>query len=116
MSSKPWYPWYPTDFAAKTSALSLTERGAYCMLLDEYYAHGKGLANEPERLYRICKAFSKVEQKAVDHVIAAYFKVHDDGLLHNKRADKEIAKQAEFMAMQSAKGKAGANARWNARD
>jgi len=116
LSSKPWYPWYPTDFMAKTSALSLMERGAYVLLLDEYYTHGKALPNDMERLYRICKAFAKDERKAVEHVVATYFQLQEDERLHNKRADKEIKKQAEFLALQRAKGKAGANARWHGRE
>lgn len=112
MSSKPWFAWYPSDFAAKTGHLSLCEKGAYYMLLDHYYSTGKPLPNDMERLCRITRASSETEVTAVKAVTSEFFYPNGDGSLHNKRADKELIRQKDFIEEQSRKGKLSAMARW----
>lgn len=62
----------------------------YALLLDSYYATERPLPAQLESLYRICRAMTRAEKQAVDSVAAQFFPVSDDGLRHNKRADREI--------------------------
>lgn len=114
MSSKPWYAWYPGDARAHTARLSLAEKGAYRELLDEYYIVTGALPNDMPVLWRICGAVSDEEKTAVQNVVDSLFTIKNNKL-HNKRADYEIGKQAEFIAEQSRKGKLSARARWGNR-
>lgn len=110
MSSKPWYPMYPTDIQAKTRHLSMMERGAYQLMLDHYYATRKPLPADVDRIMRLCVAKTADERAAVKFVLEEFFTLQADGW-HNKRADKELAKQAVLHE----RGKAGADARWGAK-
>lgn len=116
MSSQPWYPWFPGDFAIATSHLSYMEDAAYRRLLDHYYSTGRALPNDPDRLSRIARAQKVTEIAAVKTVIAEFFTVAADGLLHNKRADSQIKRQRDFTEAQSKKGKLSAKARWGGKD
>lgn len=80
------------DYQKDTSDLSLLEHGVYAMLLDHYYAHERALPNEVTRLHRICKAATPTERRAVETIVSRFFTPQEDGLLHNQRADIEIAK------------------------
>lgn len=83
------YPRHVGDFAAATAGLSLTERGAYNALLDQYYAHEKPLPLEAREVQRMAVAATKTERDAVDYVLKRFFVRQDDGW-HQKRADEEI--------------------------
>jgi uncharacterized protein YdaU (DUF1376 family) len=78
------------DYMRDTAHLSMIEDGAYRRLLDIYYSREKALPAEKSAVYRLVRAQAKDEKKAVDAVLAEFF-VLDDGLLHNPRADEEIA-------------------------
>jgi uncharacterized protein YdaU (DUF1376 family) len=98
-----WYKRFVGDFKAKTSHLSLTERGAYNALLDHYYATEKPLPIDSASLCRIAGATEAEEVGAVKRVAAEFFPVNGDGTRHNKRADEEILKAKE-KSKSSAKG------------
>lgn len=83
---------YPGDYKRDTARLSLAEHGAYTLLLADYYAGERALPKPYADLYRIANAQGAAEQKAVRLVADHYFPVGEDGLRHNTRADKEIAK------------------------
>lgn len=83
------YPHHIGDFAKKTKGLTLTERGAYRELLDQYYASEKPLPAERREVYRMALAATPAERKAVDYILGKYFVEEADGW-HNKRADEEI--------------------------
>lgn len=78
-------------YAKKTAHLSLTEHGAYQVLLDTYYSTGKPLPAAKDELYRIARAMSTAERRAVDRVADEFFPVNGDGSRHNHRADEELA-------------------------
>ena len=82
-----WYPRYPGDYMRDTAHLSLTEHGAYNVLLDHYYATGGPLPDRHEALIRICRAYEDTEKQAVKSVADAFFPVNGDGMRHNRRAD-----------------------------
>ena len=108
--SDPYYSWYPGDYLRDTQDLSLTEHGAYRIMLDHYYCEYE-LPSDCSRLYRICRAFSEDERHAVDSIANRYFKENGNGLLINKRAEIEIEKRKEFIKNQSEKGKKSGKSR-----
>lgn len=85
-----FYKRYLGDYARDTAHLSLMEHGAYQVLLDTYYATDGALPAEPDELYRIARAMTPAERKAVDKIAAQFFAVNGDGTRHNKRADEEL--------------------------
>ena len=110
-----YYERYPGDYARDTRRLSLAEHGAYTLLLDDYYSPDGGpLPAALDALYRVCGCQDDAERAAVKAVATKYFPVNkDDGLRHNKRADKQIAGRVEFLNEQSRKARLGAAARWS---
>src|SRR5690349_2244523 len=88
-----YYERYCGDYQRDTAHLSLAEHGAYTMLLDTYFSVEKPLPEDLASLYRVCRAMTRLEQQAVKTVAEQFFPVsQDDGLRHNQRADREIAK------------------------
>jgi uncharacterized protein YdaU (DUF1376 family) len=88
-----YYERYCGDYQRDTAHLSLAEHGAYTMLLDAYFSMEKPLPKDLPSLYRVCRAMTRVEQQAVKAVVEQFFPVSEmDGLRHNQRADREIAK------------------------
>ena len=88
-----YYERYCGDYQRDTAHLSLAEHGAYTMLLDTYFSVEKPLPKELPSLYRVCRAMTRIEQQAVKTVAEQFFPVSEiDGLRHNPRADREIAK------------------------
>ena len=83
-----YYERYCGDYQRDTAHLSLTEHGAFTMLLDTYYSTEKPLGFDSVSLFRICRAMTPEEQAAVVRVADEFFPVCDDGLRHNKRAEK----------------------------
>src|SRR5690242_21657907 len=88
-----YYERYCGDYQRDTAHLSLAEHGAYTMLLDTYFSVEKPLPSDLASLYRVCRAMTRLEQQAVKAVADQFFPVSElDGLRHNARADREIAK------------------------
>jgi len=83
---------YPGDYLRDTTRLSLIEHGAYLRLMLAYYGEEQPLPANPDELYTIVCAVTRVDQAAVRKVADRYFPVGDDGLRHNARADEEISK------------------------
>lgn len=106
-----FYKHFLGDYARDTQDLSLVEHGAYRVLLDHFYATKGEMPNEVPALYRIAKAFTPTERKAVDRVAGKFFPVNGDGRRHNKRAEIEIQKHLG----QSQSNKIVADAREEAR-
>lgn len=109
MPKDPYYCFFTGDYSGDTQGLSLTEHGAYRLLLDVYYSQ-EFLADDMAEVYRICRAFEPFERAAADKVISRYF-MRSDGRLLNKRAERELAfrrKQAE----NSAKGGEATRKKW----
>lgn len=94
-----FYKHYLGDYGRKTAHLSLNEEGAYRRLLDHYYGTLSPLPVDLDLLLRIARASAHQERAAVESVAKQFFKAGEDGMLHNKRADEEIARwkrQAEI--------------------
>lgn len=104
-----FYKHWLGDYARDTGHLSLIEHGAYRVMLDAYYSNDKPLPAEKGALYRICKAFTGGERKAVDKVADEFFPVNGDGSRHNRRADEEITNANAFAEAQAKR----AHMRWH---
>jgi uncharacterized protein YdaU (DUF1376 family) len=100
-----WYKRYPSDYMGKTAHLSLTEHGAYNVLLDHCYSQ-EILSSDKDAVYRIARAFTQQERNAVDSVLLQYFVLTGD-YYTNKRVKKEIAKATEQSIQNSNNGKMG---------
>jgi len=100
-----WYKRYPSDYMGKTAHLSLTEHGAYNVLLDHCYSQ-ETLSSDKDAVYRIARAFTQQERDAVDSVLLQYFVLTSD-CYTNKRVDKELAKATEQSIQNSNNGKLG---------
>lgn len=84
-----WMPLCIGDYLADTSHLSTVQHGAYLLLLMHYWRKGP-LPNDPEQLANICKLTLDAWSIA-QAVLVQFFSIEDDGKLHQKRADREIA-------------------------
>jgi len=100
-----WYKRYPSDYMGKTAHLSLTEHGAYNVLLDHCYSQ-ETLSSDKDAVYRIARAFTQQERDAVDSVLLQYFVLTGD-CYTNKRVNKELAKATEQSIQNSNNGKLG---------
>lgn len=108
------YPHFLGDYARDTRHLSVTEHGAYRLLLDTSYATEKPLPVALPELCRICGASNAMERKAVAKVAEEFFPVNGDGRRHNKRVDEEIAKAHAFAQAQAERAQKGWQRRKNA--
>ncbi|MCZ4066016.1 YdaU family protein [Oxalobacter sp. JAC-2022] len=92
-----FYKHYIGDYQRDTGHLTLAEHGAYRLMLDAYYATGRPLPGQRKALYRLLRADSTSERRAIDAVASQFWETADGGLV-NRRAALEIAraeKQAE---------------------
>lgn len=125
-----FYNRFPGDYRRDTGDLSLTEHGAYSLLLDHCYSTEQPLPKNHNKLYRICGATLPEEQAAVRSVAERFFPINGTGDRHNKRVDKQLQMElariaaaraggvtsAAKMSKEERKSRAlmGARAKWNA--
>jgi uncharacterized protein YdaU (DUF1376 family) len=83
---------YVGDYQRDTAHLSITEHGAYLLMLQHYYATEKPLPTG-KALHRMLRAQDRAEREAIDAVAAQFWQETPDGLV-NARADAEIARAA----------------------
>jgi uncharacterized protein YdaU (DUF1376 family) len=102
-----WMPLYIGDYLGDTMELDGAQHGAYLLLLMYYWRNGP-LPVEDTKLAQIARTDLRLWRKSVGPVVRGYF-TELNGRLHQKRADKELAR-AEGI---SAKRRAAADARWN---
>lgn len=96
------------DWIRDTVSLTMLEDGAYNRLIDQYYQTERPLPIDKKLVYRLARANSTAERKAVDFVIENFFDRTDTGYVQ-KRAEAELERYSE----KRAKAQASANARWN---
>ena len=97
--TRPWFPWYPADYAKDTQHLSFIEDSAYRRMLDYYYQFSK-LPAKDDVLLRVCRPLCDEERTAVVKIAREFF-VEVDGYLVHARADAEIAKSAYITRVRS---------------
>lgn len=101
-----YYEHHLGDWAAATGHLTWDEDMAYTRLLRAYY-HSEQPIQQGQQ-YRLARATTPAQRRAVDAVIAEFFELIE-GHLHQKRADEEIARYQD----KQRKAKASANVRWS---
>ena len=75
-----FYKHYIGDYQRDTGHLSLAEHGAYRLMLDAFYATGKPLPADKKALYRLLRAATPIERKAIDFVCAQFWETTSTGL------------------------------------
>jgi uncharacterized protein YdaU (DUF1376 family) len=86
-----YYVHHLGDYARDTGHLSALEHGVYRLLLDQYYIREKPLPPDRKEVYKLARAATAAERKAVDYVLAQFFIAAQDGW-RNRRCDEEIEK------------------------
>ncbi len=103
-----YYEHHLGDWAAATGHLTWDEDMAYTRLLRAYYHAERPIPQGQQ--YRLAKASTSAQRRAVDAVLGEFFTLEADGCYHQKRADEEIARYQD----KQAKAKRSAEARWSA--
>ena len=110
-STKLWMPVYVADYLADTARLTTEQHGAYLLLLFDYWRNG-ALPDDDATLARVCRLSADAWSMHSASLRSFFFK-GEDGLLHQKRIDAEIAKAQLNQAVSSDRAKKAAAARWN---
>jgi len=100
-----YYQHHIGDYRRDTAHLSLLEHGAYRQLLDMYYLSETNIPEETEVVYRRLCARTDEEKKAIDTVLAEFFK-RENGWSH-KRCDHEISEYQSKADRARSNGKLG---------
>jgi len=103
-----YYERHIGDYIRDTVSLTMLEDGAYNRLLDQYYQTGRPLSLDRKMVYRLARATSAAERKAVDFVLDTFFQHTEEGYTQ-KRVQAEIERFSE----KQRKAKASAEARWS---
>lgn len=103
-----YYEKHIGDWVKDTVSLTMLEDGAYNRLIDQYYQSEKPLSLDKKLVYRLARANSSAERKAVDFVVETFFDKTADGYVQ-KRVEAELTRYSE----KRAKAQNSANARWN---
>ena len=96
---------YIGDYLRDTGTLSVSEHGAYLLMLVNHYATEKPLPTGKE-LYRLLRAESKAERDAVDSVVRKFWEEKPDGIV-NRRADREFGRAEHQRGVNREVGKLG---------
>lgn len=94
------------DYQRKTAHLTLAEHGAYSLMLQTFYATERALPTDRKVLYRLLRADSVAERKAVDSVVAQFWQETAQGLINN-RATEVLDAYRRWVEQQKANGKRG---------
>lgn len=105
-----FYKHFIGDYQRDTGHLSLTEHGAYRLLLDAYYATEKPLPADERRLFRLLSATDPEEHQAIRTVLADFWAETANGWV-NARAEAEIAKAEERAERARENGRKGGRPR-----
>ena len=104
----PWMPFWGTDFMASTLGWSVSERGAYMLLLWAAW-EGNGLPADAERVFRL-----DPDIRAAWHVLEDKFPVAGDGRRRNPRQERERVEMIQLVERRAQRAKKAAAARWDA--
>jgi uncharacterized protein YdaU (DUF1376 family) len=104
-----WMPLYIGDYLGDTRRLT-EQHGAYLLLIMDYWRQGP-LPNSAEVLAQIAgltiDAWSNTQAMLLE-----FFQMGDDGRLHHKRIDRELAKAVENKKTMTRRATKAAQARW----
>lgn len=94
------------SYQGKTPHLTLAEHGAYLLMMMTFYSSERPLPAERRVLYRLLRAESLAERKAID-TVAREFWSETDGKLTNPRCDETLARYLDWVSKQKANGSRG---------
>jgi uncharacterized protein YdaU (DUF1376 family) len=100
-----FYKMFPGDYLRDTGALSITEHGAYALMMHYAYSTEKPLPVDRD-LYRLLRANSKAERDAVDAVAERYWRKTEAGLV-NDRISEEVSNYQAVVEKNREVGKLG---------
>lgn len=75
-----FYKHFIGDYSRSTGDLSITEHGAYRLMLDSFYGIGKPLPADKKALYRLLRADNEPDRRAIDNVSLRFWRVLPDEL------------------------------------
>lgn len=104
-----WMPFYVGDYLSATGRLTTEQHGAYLLILLDYWKNGPP-PNDDTTLAAIARLAPTAWRKAKPALIG-FFEVRD-GLLIQKRVEKERGRTSEINQERSKAGKIGAAKRW----
>jgi uncharacterized protein YdaU (DUF1376 family) len=107
--SDTWMPFYVGDYLSATGRLTTEQHGAYLLILLDYWKNGPP-PNDDAVLAALARMSPAAWRKAKNALIG-FFDVRD-GLLIQKRVEKERQRTTEITDERSKAGKAGAAKRW----
>ena len=105
-----YYERHLGDYARDAGYLSMLEHGAYTLLMDRYYVTEVGIPDDEK--YRVARAQSKEEKKAVDFVLKDFFTL-ENGIWTKRRIEEEIAKAQTKIKAAQENGKKGGRPKSN---
>jgi uncharacterized protein YdaU (DUF1376 family) len=104
-----WMPFYVGDYLSATGRLTTEQHGAYLLILLDYWKNGSP-PNDDAVLAALARLSPSAWRKAKPALLG-FFDVRD-GLLIQKRVEKERERTANVTEERSKAGKAGAAKRW----
>ncbi len=111
MSARPWYKRYGGDFVLGTMSLTLEEKGAYSLCLDLIYDRGGPIPDDARWLSGVCGVSLRKWASLRARLIETGKLTAQDGVLSNKRSDKEIAASTEKTENRAENGAKGGRKR-----
>jgi uncharacterized protein YdaU (DUF1376 family) len=94
------------DYQRKTAHLTLAEHGAYSLMLQTFYATERPLPADRKVLYRLLRADTAAERKAIDTVVFQFWHKGAQGIT-NRRADQVLEAYRSWLSKQKANGSRG---------
>jgi len=99
-----FYPFDIAEYMAHTPHLNADQDLTYRRMLDYCYLHERGLPSDVDEIAELIK----MPSQCVGIILKQFFHQGDNGVWHNNRADREIAR----FRSKSVKGRDSANRRW----
>lgn len=104
-----FYKHFIGDYGRSTGDLSITEHGTYRLMLDHFYGTGKPLPADKKALYRLLRAESETDKRAIESVSLRFWKLLPDDLETvydwlNLRSDDEKARYNRVAASWTERG------------
>ena len=75
-----FYRHFIGDYASDTGDLSLVEHGAFRLMLDSFYGMARPLPANKKALYRLLRADTDAERRAIDNVALRFWRPLPDDL------------------------------------
>jgi uncharacterized protein YdaU (DUF1376 family) len=108
MSEGPWIRFFPSHWLAGTRGMSAAETGIYITLIAMMYERGEPLADDRQRLARLCGTTPAALRSALDMMIeAGKIELVEGGLWNEK-----VGVETEFRREKSSSARESAEKRW----